>query len=71
MKEYLGIVPSLDGDGVLQDVHWSMGAFGYFPTYTLGNLYAVQFYEQAKHEIPHIGRNRRGAADGLAPLARS
>ena len=54
MKEYLGIVPSLDGDGVLQDVHWSMGAFGYFPTYTLGNLYAVQFYEQAKHEIPHI-----------------
>ena len=51
MKEYLGIVPSLDGDGVLQDVHWSMGAFGYFPTYTLGNLYAVQFYEQAKHEI--------------------
>jgi carboxypeptidase Taq len=54
MNEYLGIVPSLDGEGVLQDVHWSMGAFGYFPTYTLGNLYAVQFYEQAKHEIPHI-----------------
>ena len=54
MKEYLGIVPSVDGEGVLQDVHWSMGAFGYFPTYTLGNLYAVQFYEQAKLEIPHI-----------------
>lgn len=54
MKEYLGIVPSADGEGVLQDVHWSMGAFGYFPTYTLGNLYAVQFYEQAKLEIPHI-----------------
>ena len=54
MNEYLGIVPSMDGEGVLQDVHWSMGAFGYFPTYTLGNLYAVQFYEQAKHEIPHI-----------------
>jgi carboxypeptidase Taq len=54
MKEYLGIVPSLDAEGVLQDVHWSMGAFGYFPTYTLGNLYAVQFYEQAKLEIPHI-----------------
>ena len=54
MQEYLGIVPSLDGEGVLQDVHWSMGAFGYFPTYTLGNLYAVQFYEQAKLEIPHI-----------------
>ena len=54
MKEYLGIVPSQDSEGVLQDVHWSMGGFGYFPTYTLGNLYAVQFYEQAKLEIPHL-----------------
>ncbi len=54
MKQYLGIVPDKDADGVLQDVHWSMGAFGYFPTYTLGNLYAVQFYEQAKQEIPHL-----------------
>lgn len=54
MKDYLGIVPSNDAEGVLQDVHWSFGAFGYFPTYTLGNLYAVQFYEQAKLEIPHL-----------------
>ena len=54
MKQYLGIVPSNDGEGVLQDVHWSMGSFGYFPTYTLGNLYAVQFYDQAKLEIPNI-----------------
>ncbi len=54
MKEYLGIVPTNDADGVLQDVHWSFGAFGYFPTYTLGNLYAVQFYEQARLEIPHL-----------------
>jgi carboxypeptidase Taq len=54
MKDYLGITPSNDGEGVLQDVHWSMGGFGYFPTYTLGNLYAVQFYDQAKLEIPHI-----------------
>lgn len=54
MEEYLGIVPSHDAEGVLQDVHWSFGAFGYFPTYTLGNLYAVQFYEQAKLEIPHL-----------------
>jgi len=52
--EYLGIVPSNDAEGVLQDVHWSFGAFGYFPTYTLGNLYSVQFYEQAKLEIPHL-----------------
>jgi carboxypeptidase Taq len=54
MEEYLGVVPSNDAEGVLQDVHWSLGAFGYFPTYTLGNLYSVQFYEQAKLEIPHL-----------------
>jgi len=54
MKDYLGIVPSHDGEGVLQDVHWSMGAFGYFPTYTLGNLYSVQFYDQARLEIPNL-----------------
>ena len=54
MKEYLGIVPPTDSEGVLQDVHWSFGAFGYFPTYTLGNLYSVQFYEQAKQELPQL-----------------
>jgi carboxypeptidase Taq len=54
MKEYLNIVPPSDAEGVLQDVHWSFGAFGYFPTYTLGNLYAVQFYDQARLEIPHL-----------------
>ncbi|NQV14476.1 carboxypeptidase M32, partial [bacterium] len=36
------------------DVHWSFGAFGYFPTYTLGNLYSVQFFNQAKQEIPGL-----------------
>jgi carboxypeptidase Taq len=54
MKEYLGITPTQDSDGVLQDVHWSLGAFGYFPTYTLGNLYSVQFFEQAKLEVPRL-----------------
>lgn len=54
MRDYLGIVPDRDAEGVLQDVHWSFGAFGYFPTYTLGNLYAVQFYEQAKQEITNL-----------------
>ena len=51
MTRYLGITPERDAEGVLQDVHWSLGAFGYFPTYTLGNLYAVQFCEQARQEI--------------------
>ncbi len=54
MEEFLGIIPKSDAEGALQDVHWSYGAFGYFPTYTLGNLYAVQFFEQAKLEIPHL-----------------
>ena len=54
MQDYLGITPPTDTEGVLQDVHWSFGAFGYFPTYTLGNLYSVQFFEQAKLEIPHL-----------------
>lgn len=54
MRTYLGIMPSTDADGVLQDVHWSVGSIGYFPTYTLGNLYAAQFYEQAHQEIPNL-----------------
>jgi carboxypeptidase Taq len=51
MKEYLGIVPETDREGVLQDVHWSGGSFGYFPTYSLGNVYAAQFANVMKKEI--------------------
>jgi carboxypeptidase Taq len=50
-REYLGIEPPTDADGVLQDVHWSAGLFGYFPTYTLGNLYAAQFFAQAEQDL--------------------
>ena len=46
-RHYLGIESPNDADGVLQDVHWSSGAIGYFPTYSLGNLYAAQLFEQA------------------------
>ena len=53
-QEYLGITPANDAEGVLQDVHWSFGAFGYFPTYTLGNLYAAMLFHQAKIEIPDL-----------------
>ncbi|MDA7541411.1 carboxypeptidase M32 [bacterium] len=49
--EYLGIEPPNDSDGVLQDVHWCEGLFGYFPTYALGNLYAAQFFAAAEKEI--------------------
>jgi carboxypeptidase Taq len=54
MEEYLGIRPPDDADGVLQDVHWSSGYIGYFPTYSLGNLLAAQFYNQAVSELPQI-----------------
>ncbi|MBS0619935.1 MAG: carboxypeptidase M32 [Verrucomicrobia bacterium] len=44
MREDLGVSPSHDGEGCLQDIHWSLGYIGYFPTYTLGNLNAAQFF---------------------------
>ncbi len=54
MREYLGITPPDDARGVLQDVHWAEGYFGYFPSYALGNLLAVQFYNQALKEMPDL-----------------
>ncbi len=50
-RQYLGITPSDDRSGVLQDIHWSAGLVGYFPTYSLGNLYAAQLFTQAKAEL--------------------
>jgi carboxypeptidase Taq len=54
--EYLGVAPPNDAEGCLQDGHWSAGQIGYFPTYTLGNLYAAQFLETARHEITDLER---------------
>lgn len=54
MQELLGFVPRNDAEGVLQDVHWSHGAFGYFPTYSLGNLYAAQFFHTAESRLPDL-----------------
>jgi carboxypeptidase Taq len=53
-REYLGLVVPDDRRGCLQDIHWSMGSIGYFPTYTLGNLYAAQFFEAARREMPEL-----------------
>jgi carboxypeptidase Taq len=50
-QSYLGIAPHNDADGCLQDIHWSAALIGYFPTYSLGNLYASQFYEQADRDL--------------------
>jgi carboxypeptidase Taq len=66
VKTYLGIVPPTDREGILQDVHWAFGGFGYFPTYTLGNVLAAQLFESAEKAIPNM---RAGFEKGeFAPL---
>jgi carboxypeptidase Taq len=50
-RQYLGVEPPNDADGCLQDIHWSAALIGYFPTYSLGNLYASQFFEQADQDL--------------------
>lgn len=54
IEEYLGIRPTHDGEGVLQDVHWSGGAFGYFPSYALGYIYAAQMKHKMDQDIPNF-----------------
>ncbi|MBN1115056.1 MAG: carboxypeptidase M32 [Oligoflexia bacterium] len=53
-REYLGINPPDDRQGCLQDVHWSFGLFGYFPSYTLGYLYAAQFYNKMQMDLGDV-----------------
>lgn len=52
MQEYLGLTPANDAQGVLQDIHWSFGGFGYFSTYALGNLVSAQLWEKINQDIP-------------------
>jgi carboxypeptidase Taq len=54
MKEYLGIEPKNDKEGVLQDVHWAGGSFGYFPSYTLGNIYSAQIYHAIRKQFSNF-----------------
>lgn len=53
-QRFLGLVPRNDAEGCLQDIHWSAGLIGYFPTYTLGNLHAAQFFATANQELPAL-----------------
>ncbi|MFL5787763.1 MAG: carboxypeptidase M32 [Flavisolibacter sp.] len=53
-KKLLNVIVPDDKKGCLQDVHWSHGSFGYFPTYSLGSFYAAQFYNKAKEQIPFL-----------------
>ena len=66
MEEYLVVVPSNASEGVLQDIHWAHGSFGYFPTYLLGNLYAAQIFHQANKSMPELEGNIRNGK--LMPL---
>ncbi len=59
-QEYLGITPNNDKEGILQDVHWSMGDIGYFPSYALGNTFAAQIYHTMKKELPVEELLRKG-----------
>ena len=54
MQEYLGITPSNDAEGILQDMHWSDGSFGYFPTYLLGTIYDGMYLETITEELGDI-----------------
>jgi carboxypeptidase Taq len=65
-RRRLGITPPHDGDGVLQDVHWSSGAFGYFPTYTIGNLYSALLWERILADLPDV--HAQVEAGEFAPL---
>ena len=66
LREYLGVEPTNVVDGVLQDVHWSDSNFGYFPTYALGNVIAVQLWERATDELGDLDQEfERGEFDSL------
>jgi carboxypeptidase Taq len=65
-REYLGITPPNDSQGVLQDIHWSIGILGYFPTYALGNLVACQLWETIQKDLPDL--DARIARRDFAPL---
>ena len=58
-EEYLGIRPDTDADGCLQDIHWSHGDFGYFPTYSLGSVLAAQLYDTAEADIDALDEKIR------------
>ncbi|MFP4625077.1 MAG: carboxypeptidase M32 [Natronomonas sp.] len=66
MEDYLGVRPDTDTDGCLQDIHWSHGSFGYFPTYSLGSVLAAQLYAAAADEIDDLDSNVREGT--VAPL---
>ena len=66
MDEYLGIRPETDAEGCLQDIHWSHGSFGYFPTYSLGSAMAAQLFQAAEADLGDVDAQvRDGEFDPL------
>ncbi|KAJ7555156.1 hypothetical protein O6H91_05G024300 [Diphasiastrum complanatum] len=66
MQEYIGISPAKDSEGCLQDIHWAVGYFGYFPTYAIGAIYAYQLFDAAEIELPDLRKNLKQGV--FAPL---
>jgi carboxypeptidase Taq len=64
--DYLGITPKTDSEGCLQDVHWSAGLFGYFPTYSMGNLLSYQIWNALQQDVPNT--NELMAAGNFKPI---
>ncbi len=56
MQEYLGVTPANDAEGILQDMHWSDGSFGYFPSYLLGSIYDGMFLDQIEQELGSVDK---------------
>lgn len=66
-----GMTPSTHAEGCLQDIHWSAGLIGYFPTYALGNMYAAQLFEHAHETLPDLNQQiKEGSFSGLLNLLR-
>jgi len=66
-EEYLGIRPENDAEGCLQDIHWSHGSFGYFPTYSLGSVLAAQIYDALEADVGDVeAKVREGNFDVIA-----
>lgn len=64
-RDLLGIVPDNDANGVLQDIHWSGGSIGYFPTYALGNVYGLQFVSRMRSDLPDMDNRIRNGELGF------
>ena len=69
-EEYLGVRPQNPAEGVLQDIHWAQGSFGYFPSYALGSAFAAQMYHYMKENIDFDGLLQKGQIEVIREALR-